>query len=193
MVRRERRPREGRRVLSPTHEVRCGACHRVERWSPEASADVLVPGGVRRVESPERAAWQALEDSWEPGARPVVGRCAACGQPLTADRDAPAPRVPWQLELPGVVLQISAEGEVTGPSGTLTRSEARELVWSTTRPAAWYQPARLGQSMFQTGVLLGLLGPLTAFLLAILSLSIFVGPAAEEWRKFGVSVWEALR
>ena len=123
----------------------------------------------------------------------MVGTCEACGQPLTAAPTSGIARVDWRVPLDVGAIHIGADGTVRGPDGPLDIAEAKRKVWAATAPLPWYRRMRLGRSIFQAGVLLGLVGPLTAFLLAVLALSIFVGPAVEEWRKVGEQVWEYLR
>lgn len=121
----------------------------------------------------------------------MVGPCPGCGQPLTAEEGADAPTAAYALEASGV--RLTEAGTIEGPDGVVSLDSARELVWAATEPAPWYREVRVGRSLFQAGVLLGLAGPLGAFLLAVLALSVFMHPAAEEWAKVGAAVWEALR
>lgn len=113
----------------------------------------------------------------EPDGRIVVGACPECGQPLTAAPGAPLPHAAWRLDLSSGSVVVAPDGSIEGPHGALSWDDAEARVLAATIPPPWHRRLRLGQSMFTAGVLLGLAGPLTAFLIAVLALSIFFVPA----------------
>ena len=171
-------------------QVHCSVCHRLEEWTEEGRRVLTEGGGRRPAGDPRGAAWDTIERAWAQG-RTIVGPCPACGQPLMGPAHIPA--AGWVLDFPGGALTVGDDQSVTGPQGPLSVEEARAYVLEQTAPPSWLRRVRPARSAAQAMMITSVLGPLTAFLLAVLVLSIFMRPAAGEWAKVGARLLEALQ
>lgn len=132
----------------------CPCCHRIERVRGDV-LEVVVPGGARRpAGAPERAAWETLAKAVRGLGPPVVGRCAACGQPMVGDGTP----VGWEIPVPGGAISLHPDGHLTGPRGAITVEEADRLVAETyAEPPPGVAERLVG--LFQVGLFAALLVP----------------------------------
>lgn len=121
-----------------------------------------------------------------------MATCPQCAQPMVASAQAEVPRIDWELTLPSGFLKLGADRSLQSTRGPLTAGEARAWVSRELGPAPWWKPQRPMRSLFQAAVLTSVLGPMTAFLLAVIALSIFVGPALDEWSKAAQATMQSL-
>lgn len=119
--------------------VRCVGCFREEQWDADGH-HVRIPGGQRRpAEAAPLAAWRIVARSLGGELGTVVGECAACGLPLTAERGSALAPWSWRFDLPDGA--VTAEGGVlhppTPPAALTARLEALHRRPLEIRPAIW--------------------------------------------------------
>jgi hypothetical protein len=141
------------------------SCHRVEAWDA-AGHHVRVPGGQRRpVEHPQLAAWRVVARSLAGELGPIVGECAGCGLPLTAEPGSDLPGWSWQFDLPEGPVTV-LDGRFVPPTddlgGRLERLHRRG--WNI-RPATW---------LFQGSLMTLMLAPLALWVFAVVYVSFFL-------------------
>ncbi|MBX2803442.1 MAG: hypothetical protein KTR31_37525 [Myxococcales bacterium] len=172
-------------------DVACRSCHRLERWGSSDAPEVLTPGGARRTAMPVLAAWETVRACLEGEGR-VVGACEACAQPLVAPSSSALAPHPWPFDTPEGVLTFDGVGALSDAEGSVSIERADERIRRANPTLPFWKRVRPGRDLFQATVLTLMLGPLLVFVLALMSLSLFVRPAVKEWRELLQSVATAL-
>ncbi len=142
--------------------IRCRVCYRTEKWA-EGSREVVVEGGGRKPAGhPSLVAWRTVRDALSGETGPVVGACAACGQPMVAEGQEAA-WVDWPLETPDGTLMIR-DGVLPAGSDIATLDARMEEAWAERLRLADIKP---GQAMFTGGLMTLLMVPVAVWALAV--------------------------
>ncbi len=153
-------------------DVRCGVCHRVERWS-DGSVEVIAPGGGRQPKlHPIRAEFETWAAALRGGTPPVVAPCEGCGHWLIGDAE-PHGALTCRAELPGGGwLEIDDNG-TRGQGGPVPVDEALAEI-RLAYPGDGAERTHPALAMFQGSILTIMMTPALLWVVAIVVVVMFL-------------------